>query len=110
MDSFDNTPIIEDQGGNAVDWVLRKVDQSLDAVEDNPPAYAKAIYELSTGPVGTAASKGAVAAAKLTAEAGSQAIRAAAPVGKWVVSQGFKLIASAVITSLTGKDRRKGKP
>lgn len=96
--------------GNAVDWVLRKVDQSLDEVEENPPAYARAIYDLSTGPVGTAAAKGAVTAAKLTVEASSQALRAAAPVGKWVLSQGFKFAAGAVMTSITGGANKKGKP
>jgi hypothetical protein len=98
--------------GNAVDWVLKKVDKSLDSVEENPPAYAKAIYEISTGPVGEAASKGAAAAAKITMEVGTQAIKAAAPVGKWVLSQGFKAAVAAVgkgISSALKKKSSKGK-
>jgi hypothetical protein len=38
--------------GSAMDWVLKKADQSLDDIEENPPAYAKALYKVSTGPVG----------------------------------------------------------
>ncbi len=92
--------------------MLKKVDKSLDNVEENPPAYAKAIYEISTGPVGEAASKGAAAAAKMTVEVGTQAIKAAAPVGKWVLSQGFKAAVGAVgngISSALKKKTSKGK-
>lgn len=38
--------------GSAVEWVLKKADQSLDEIEDNPPEYAKVIYDISTGPIG----------------------------------------------------------
>ncbi|KAH7622086.1 hypothetical protein NADE_004677 [Nannochloris sp. 'desiccata'] len=98
--------------GNAVDWVLKKVDKSLDNVEENPPAYAKAIYEISTGPVGEAASKGAATAARMTVEVGTQVIKAAAPVGKWVLSQGYKAAVGAVgkgISSALKKKSSKGK-
>ena len=81
--------------------MLRQVDKSLDEVEENPPAYAKAIYDISTGPVGQAASKGAATAAKVTMDVGSAAIKAAAPVGQWVVKEGFKAAAGAVGYGLT---------
>ena len=87
--------------GNAVEWVLRKVDESLDQVEENPPAYAKAIYDISTGPVGEAAARGAAAAARLSVEVGAQALKAAAPVGKWVLREGFKAAAGAVGSGLS---------
>lgn len=92
--------------------MLQKVDKSLDNVEENPPAYAKAIYKISSGPVGEAASKGAAAAAKITVEVGTKAIKAAAPVGKWVVSQGFKAAVGTVgkgISSALKKKSSKGK-
>jgi hypothetical protein len=38
--------------GNAMEWVLRKADESLDEIEDNPPEYVKTIYEVSNGPIG----------------------------------------------------------
>jgi hypothetical protein len=37
---------------NAMDWMLRKADESLDQIEENPPAIAQALYDLSNGPVG----------------------------------------------------------
>lgn len=94
--------------GNAVEWALRKVDQSLDQVEENPPAYAKAIYDISTGPVGTAAAAGAAAAARISVEVGSQALKAAAPVGKWVLREGFKAAAGAVGAGLSSALKRGG--
>jgi hypothetical protein len=93
--------------GNAVQWVLRKVDASLDQVEENPPAYAKAIYDISTGPVGEAAAKGAAVAARISVEVGAQAIKAAAPVGKWVLREGFKAAAGAVGSGLSNALGRK---
>lgn len=114
LDSHFATSDDEPFSGNAVDWVLRKVDESLEDVEENPPAYAKAFYDISTGPVGEAASKGAVVAAKMTVEVGTQALKAAAPVGKWVLTQGFKAAAGAVGYGLSSalkkgakKDKRK---
>lgn len=38
--------------GSAVEWVLRKADESLDEIEENPPEYAKVIYDISNGPIG----------------------------------------------------------
>jgi hypothetical protein len=104
---LDGHSVDEPFNGNAVDWVLKKVDKSLDSVEENPPAYAKAIYEISTGPVGEAASKGAAAAAKMTVEVGTQAIKAAAPVGKWVLSQGFKAAVGAVGKGISSALKKK---
>lgn len=42
----------ESFNGSALEWVLRKADESLDEIEENPPEYAKVIYDLSTGPIG----------------------------------------------------------
>lgn len=38
--------------GNAVLWALKKADESLDEIEENPPEIAKALYDISRGPVG----------------------------------------------------------
>jgi hypothetical protein len=38
--------------GNAVQWMLKKVDHTLDQIEEDPPPYAKAIYGITTGPIG----------------------------------------------------------
>lgn len=97
--------------GNAIEWVLQKVDDTLDNVEESPPAYATAIYKVTNGPVGEAAAKGASVAAKLTLQAGTTVVKAAVPVGKWVVTQGFKAAAGAVFKGSTkakgGDNKRK---
>jgi hypothetical protein len=97
----------DDPAGNVVDWALRKADKSLEEIEQNPPAYAKALYDLTNGPVGTAAGKGVATAAKLTAQAGAQALKAAAPVGKWIVTQGVKAAAGAVAQGFSSAAHKK---
>lgn len=42
----------ESFNGSALEWVLRKADESLDEIEENPPEYAKVLYDISTGPIG----------------------------------------------------------
>jgi len=95
--------------GNAVDWVLRKADRSLDELEENPPVYAKVLYELSTGPVGSAASKGATAAVKLTLKAGTQVLRTAAPVGKWILTNGAMAVAGALVKGVSSASKKDEK-
>lgn len=162
--------------GSAVEWVLRKADESLDEIEENPPEYAKVIYDISTGPIGEhhaaghaasidsrpddpggrrrtavavaryacppvacgllvpqadlsgcmpafpahfllldaclclcvllrcagkAASTGVTTAAKVTVKVGAEAIKAAAPVGKWALQQGVKLAVGAVAKGIS---------
>ena len=45
---------------------------------------------------GKAASQGVTTAAQVTVEVGTQAIKAAVPVGKWALQQGFKLAVGVV--------------
>lgn len=92
---------------NAVDWALSKVDRSLQEIEEDPPVYAKFLYEITSGPVGTTAGKGVVAAARFTGKVGGEAIKAAAPVGKWVLSQSFKMVATAAAQSLDPRKKKK---
>lgn len=65
--SRDSSDYDEDDAsqGNAVQRALRRVDRSLDELEDNPPAYAEALWAVSKSPVGTATSKGITTAAKV---------------------------------------------
>lgn len=91
--------------GSAVEWMLRKADESLDEIESNPPSYAKAIYKISTGPIGTAATKSVLAAAEMTGKVGKEAIKAAVPAGKWAVQQGFKLMVGAVVKGVSNKGK-----
>lgn len=52
-------------------------------------------------------------AAKATVLVGANALKAAAPVGKWALQQGFKLAVGAVSKGLSnaatsGRDKKKG--
>ncbi|KAL4428179.1 hypothetical protein ABPG75_002268 [Micractinium tetrahymenae] len=87
--------------GSAVEWVLRKADESLDEIEENPPEYAKVIYDISTGPIGKAASASVTTAAKVTVQVGAEALKVAAPVGKWALQQGVKLAVGAVAKGIS---------
>lgn len=57
--------------GNAVKWALKKADESLDEIEENPPAVVEALYDISRGPVG--AWKGGSATGEGWARAGVRA-------------------------------------
>lgn len=70
----------------------------------------------STPPAGTAASKGVTTAAKVTMQVGGEVLKAAAPVGKWALQQGFKLAVTAVskgieagLSSGSSKDKNSKK-
>ncbi|KAK9907660.1 hypothetical protein WJX75_007770 [Coccomyxa subellipsoidea] len=86
--------------GNAVEWAVRRLDASLDEAELDPPPGAKAIIDVARGPFGTATVQGVTAAARVT-------VKAAAPVGKWVVQQSFK--AALGVLSSSGANRRQNK-
>ena len=58
---------------------------------------------------GSAAAKGASVAAKVTVAVGVQAIKAAVPVGKWALQQGFKAAAGAVARGLQPEEKKRGK-
>ncbi|KAK9806798.1 hypothetical protein WJX72_003059 [[Myrmecia] bisecta] len=94
----------EEFTGSAVEWALRQVDARLDEAAGNPPAPAVAIWNAARGPVGTATAKGVGTAAKVTVKVGAEALKAAAPVGKWAMQQGVKA-ALGVFTSSQSKKR-----
>lgn len=87
--------------GTAMEWMLRKADESLDEIEENPPEYAKRIYDISTGPIGKAASSTVTSAAKVTVKVGTEAFKAAVPVGKWALREGMKLAVGAVAKGIS---------
>ncbi|KAK9907659.1 hypothetical protein WJX75_007770 [Coccomyxa subellipsoidea] len=93
--------------GNAVEWAVRRLDASLDEAELDPPPGAKAIIDVARGPFGTATVQGVTAAARVTVKVGTTALKAAAPVGKWVVQQSFK--AALGVLSSSGANRRQNK-
>lgn len=56
----------EDLRGTALERALRKVDRSLDEIEENPLPLQQQLYDISRGPLGQATGKGFQAAAGLT--------------------------------------------
>lgn len=63
--SRDSSDDDDTASSNAVQRALRRVDRSLDELEENPPLYAEALWAVSKSPVGTATSKGISAATKV---------------------------------------------
>ena len=57
----------------------------------------------------TAAGKGVTTVAKVTWQVGTEAVKAAAPVGKWALQQGFKLAVTAVSKGIEGQSNKNGK-
>lgn len=92
-----------DFNDNPVGWVLRKTDQSLDAMENNIPSEAKDAITYVTGNLGTNASKVAIDAAKLAAKGGMKVAKAAVPAGTWVLSKGFGAIISVASSAAKAK-------
>lgn len=62
--------------GNAVEWAVRRLDASLDEAELEPPPGAKAIIDVARGPVGSATVQGVTAAARVTVQVGTTALKA----------------------------------
>jgi len=89
--------------GNAVERALRRLDRSLDELEDNPPPLAETLWAVSNSPVGTATSKGISTAAKV----GKEAVMLAIPAGKWALTQGLKVAVGAVVSANASKKPRK---
>lgn len=96
----------EHDGEDPMSWVLRKTDQSLDAVEDNVPDVAKSAITFVTGNLGTTTSKVAVDAAKLAAKGGAKLFEVALPAGKWALSKGFGVVVSVAMKQQGKKNRR----
>ncbi len=92
-----------------VGWVLRRTDQSLDAMESNIPDDAKDAITYVTGNLGTKASKVAMDAAKLAAKGGMKIAKVAVPAGTWVVSKGFGALISAAGSAAKAKQQKKNR-
>uniref|UniRef100_A0A383W1M6 Senescence domain-containing protein n=1 Tax=Tetradesmus obliquus TaxID=3088 RepID=A0A383W1M6_TETOB len=88
--SLDDDEQQPDLSSNALVWALKKVDDQLNQVEQQPSELHQAIYQFTNGPVGQATSKGVQTAAKFTISATIETAKAAAPIGKWALQQGFK--------------------
>lgn len=84
-----------------------RVDDQLNQVEQQPSDLHKAVYNFTNGPVGQATSKGVQTAAKLTMTATIEAAKAAAPVGKWALQQGFKAAVGLVGAAMQQDEKQR---
>ena len=91
---------------NPVGWVLRRTDQSLDAMEGSIPDDAKEAITYVTGNLGTKASQVAMDAAKLAAKGGMKVAKVAAPAGTWVISKGFGALISVASNAAKAKQQK----
>eukprot|EP00882_Tetradesmus_deserticola_P004299 GHRQ01004543.1.p1 GENE.GHRQ01004543.1~~GHRQ01004543.1.p1 ORF type:complete len:196 (+),score=66.67 GHRQ01004543.1:254-841(+) len=96
-----------DLSSNALVWALKKVDDQLNEVELQPSELHQAIYQFTNGPVGQATSKGVQTAAKLTISATIETAKAAAPIGKWALQQGFKAAVGLVGAAMEQERQQK---
>jgi len=79
----------DDFSDNPVEWMLKRTDESLDAVEEIVPDAAKSAITYVTGNLGTNTTKYAADAAKIAVKGGSKLLEVAVPAGKWALAKGF---------------------
>lgn len=91
-----------DFNDNPIEWVLKKTDKSLDAVEERVPDAARSAVTYVTGTFGTNTSKYAVDAMKLAGKGGAKVLEVAVPASKWAISKGVGII----VKSLTQKQQK----
>lgn len=84
----------DDFSDNPVEWMLKRTDESLDAVEEIVPDAAKSAITYVTGNLGTNTTKYAADAAKIAVKGGSKLLEAAVPAGKWALAKGFGAVLS----------------
>lgn len=56
-------------------WAVRRLDAGLDTAEHDPPPAAKALINAARGPAGAATVKGVTAAARITVQFGTEALK-----------------------------------
>ncbi|GAX74400.1 hypothetical protein CEUSTIGMA_g1848.t1 [Chlamydomonas eustigma] len=93
--------------GNALDWTLQKVDKALNVLEEQPLPLQREVFDASTSPAAKALGKGLKAAAEVTLQAGYEASKAAAPVGKWALKMGIRLASDLYIQLKNREDNQK---
>ncbi|GLI71475.1 hypothetical protein VaNZ11_016613 [Volvox africanus] len=111
--STSNSPLSDvdqEKDSNSLLWALKQVDRSLDELEQNPLPLQREIYELSRSPVGTATSSAFTAAARVTVAATKEAVKAAVPVGQWVITEGTKAAISLMTRAMEESAKKQKQP
>lgn len=79
-----------------MDYLIRRVDQSLDAAETEPSDFATAVHKAASSPAGRIAGFVVRKAVVATATIGKEAIGAAIPVARKVTVEGLKMVSQAI--------------
>jgi len=82
---------------NAIDWMLKSVDETLNKAENNPPVPAKMAWDVARGPMGKAAGQSVREITKATAQTAGNAVKAAAPVLGTTIAAGARLAFKALL-------------
>ncbi|GIL64403.1 hypothetical protein Vafri_18242 [Volvox africanus] len=110
MSTSSLSDVDQEKDSNSLLWALKQVDRSLDELEQNPLPLQKEIYELSRSPVGTATSSAFTTAARVTVAATKEAVKAAVPVGQWVIKEGTKAAISLMSRAMEESAKQQKQP
>ena len=78
--------------GNAIDFLIRKVDRSLDELEERPSEFASAVHRITTSPAGQITGYVIKNAATASVAVGKEALRASIPAARWVAREGMAFV------------------
>mmetsp|Transcript_621 Transcript_621/g.4224 ORF Transcript_621/g.4224 Transcript_621/m.4224 type:complete len:191 (-) Transcript_621:729-1301(-) len=95
--------------GNAVDWVLRSVDETLKNAESNPPIPAKMAWDVARGPMGKAAGETVLQVTKAAAQTAGKAFKVAMPVVGSTVAAGARVAFQAFALATKKRKDKDGK-
>lgn len=95
--------------GNAVDWVLRSVDETLKKAESNPPIPAKMAWDVARGPMGKAAGETVLQVTKVAAQTAGKAFKVAMPVVGSTVAAGARVAFQAFALATKKRKDKDGK-
>ncbi|GMH35727.1 hypothetical protein BSKO_03595 [Bryopsis sp. KO-2023] len=91
--------------GNPFEQALASADNMLNNLEQNPDPATQAIWKATNSSAGQTAAKGVRGAAEFTVQAGTQAVKMAAPIGAWAVQQGLR-VALDMMSQSSKKDKQ----
>lgn len=93
--------------GNAVQFLLRKGDNTLDQIETAPGSVSVALERAMSSPAAQIAGYVAKSGARLTAKATQEALEAGLPVARKMAVQGLTLAGKAIEAGLRSEGQRR---
>jgi len=94
--------------GNAVEHMIRRVDQTLDDIEVNPPEYVSTFHNIASSEAGVLAGAALRQAAKASIKIGGELAKQSVPAARWLAAKGLDVAVGAAKTlnENSAKDRR----